>query len=224
MNSAHPYENPSPLTMFLELFWVLAIPSALCYTFGKMLGDTRQGWVLWAAMTLIFIPCVWLCVHSEQAGNPAFTNMGIDQTYSATQSGGNMEGKEVRAGIATSAFWGTSVTATSNGSVVAMHDSFTPLGGLVPLVLIKLGEVIYGGVGCGIYGVMVFVIIAVFMAGLMVGRTPEYMGKKIEAFEVKMAAVAALVPAFFILFCTADFAARQARTGRLGQFGASWSL
>ena len=203
VNSAHPYENPSPLTMFLELFWVLAIPSALCYTFGKMLGDTRQGWVLWAAMTLIFIPCVWLCVHSEQAGNPAYTSMGIDQTYSATQSGGNMEGKEVRAGIATSAFWGTSVTATSNGSVVAMHDSFTPLGGLVPMVLIKLGEVIYGGVGCGIYGVMVFVIIAVFMAGLMVGRTPEYMGKKIEAFEVKMAAVAALVPAFFILFCTA---------------------
>ena len=203
VNSAHPYENPSPLTMFLELFWVLAIPSALCYTFGKMLGDTRQGWVLWAAMTLIFIPAVWLCVHSEQAGNPAYTNMGIDQTYSATQSGGNMEGKEVRAGIATSAFWGTSVTATSNGSVVAMHDSFTPLGGLVPLVLIKLGEVIYGGVGCGIYGVMVFVIIAVFMAGLMVGRTPEYMGKKIEAFEVKMASVAALVPAFFILFCTA---------------------
>ena len=203
VNSAHPYENPSPLTMFLELFWVLAIPSALCYTFGKMLGDTRQGWVLWAAMTLIFIPCVWLCVHSEQAGNPAFTNMGIDQTYSATQSGGNMEGKEVRAGIATSAFWGTAVTATSNGSVVAMHDSFTPLGGLVPLVLIKLGEVIYGGVGCGIYGVMVFVIIAVFMAGLMVGRTPEYMGKKIEAYEVKMASVAALVPSFFILICTA---------------------
>ena len=170
VNSAHPYENPSPLTMFLELFWVLAIPSALCYTFGKMLGDTRQGWVLWAAMTLIFIPCVWLCVHSEQAGNPAFTNMGVDQTYSATQSGGNMEGKDVRAGIATSAFWGTAVTATSNGSVVSMHDSYTPLGGLVPLVLIKLGEVIYGGVGCGIYGVMVFVIIAVFMAGLMVGR------------------------------------------------------
>ena len=203
VNSAHPYENPSPLTMFLELFCVLAIPSALCYTFGKMLGDTRQGWALWAAMTLIFIPAVWLCVHSEQAGNPAFTHMGIDQTYSASQSGGNMEGKEVRAGIATSAFWATSVTATSNGSVVAMHDSFTPLGGLVPLVLIKLGEVIYGGVGCGIYGVMVFVIIAVFMAGLMVGRTPEYMGKKIEAYEVKMASVAALVPAFFILICTA---------------------
>ena len=203
VNSAHPYENPSPLTMFLELFWVLAIPSALCYTFGKMLGDTRQGWVLWAAMTLIFIPCVWLAVHSEQAGNPAFTNMGVDQTYSATQSGGNMEGKDVRAGIATSAFWGTAVTATSNGSVVSMHDSYTPLGGLVPLVLIKLGEVIYGGVGCGIYGVMVFVIIAVFMAGLMVGRTPEYMGKKIEAYEVKMASVAALIPSFFILFGTA---------------------
>ena len=203
VNSAHPYENPSPLTMFLELFWVLAIPSALCYTFGKMLGDTRQGWVLWAAMTLIFIPAVWLCVHSEQTGNPALTAIGIDQHYSALQAGGNMEGKEVRAGIATSAFWGASVTATSNGSVVAMHDSFTPLGGLVPLVLIKLGEVIYGGVGCGIYGVMVFVIIAVFMAGLMVGRTPEYMGKKIEAYEVKMAAVAALIPSFFILICTA---------------------
>ena len=202
-NSAHPYENPSQLTMFLELFWVLAIPSALCYTFGKMLGDTRQGWVLWAAMALIFIPCLWLCVSSEQAGNPAFTKLGVDQTHTAFQPGGNMEGKEVRAGIATSAFWGTAVTATSNGSVVSMHDSYTPLGGLVPLVLIKLGEVIYGGVGCGIYGVMVFVIIAVFMAGLMVGRTPEYMGKKIEAYEVKMAAVAALVPSFFILFGTA---------------------
>ncbi len=203
VNSAHPYECPGRGALFMELLLVLLIPSALTYTFGKMMGDTRQGWALWAAMTLIFVPLLWGCVAAEQSGNPAFDKMGITQAASTLQPGGNMEGKDVRFGIASSAFWATAVTATSNGSVNSMHDSYTPLGGLVPLVMMKLGEVIYGGVGSGMYGMMVFVIIAVFLAGLMVGRTPEYMGKKIESYEVKMASIAALIPLFFVLMASA---------------------
>jgi K+-transporting ATPase ATPase A chain len=199
VNSAHPYECPTSAALFLELLGILAIPSALCYTFGKLLGDTRQGWALWAAMTIIFIPTVWTCVVSEQAGNPAFEKIGVTQVATALQAGGNMEGKEVRFGIANSALWAVSATAVSNGSVNSMHDSYTPIGGLMPMIMMKLGEVIYGGVGCGVYGMMVFVIIAVFLAGLMVGRTPEYMGKKIEAYEIKMASLAALIPLLFVL-------------------------
>lgn len=202
-NSAHPFENPNPFSNFLELFAILLIPSALCYTFGKLLGDTRQGWALWAAMTIIFLPLLFVCVSAEQAGNPAFTQMGVDQNVSVLHSGGNMEGKEVRFGIASSAIWATATTAVANGSVNAMHDSFTPIGGLVPMILMKLGEVVYGGDGCGVYGMMVFVILAVFLAGLMVGRTPEYCGKKIEAYEVKMASIASLIPLFFVLLGSA---------------------
>jgi K+-transporting ATPase ATPase A chain len=203
VNSAHPYECPTQIALFFELLAVLMIPSALCYTFGKMLGDTRQGWALWAAMTIIFIPFLVACVSAEQAGNPALAKMGVDQTPSALQPGGNMEGKEVRFGIASSAMWAVSITATSNGSVNSMHDSYTPLGGLMPMVLMKLGEVVYGGVGSGVYGMMVFVIITVFIAGLMVGRTPEYGGKKIESYEIKMASLAALIPLFFVLLGSA---------------------
>jgi K+-transporting ATPase ATPase A chain len=203
VNSAHPYENPSPLSNFLEMEAILLIAAALCCTFGKMVGQPRQGWVLLAAMTVIFIPFLGLCVASEQCGNPAFAKLGADTTASVLQPGGNMEGKEVRFGIASSAIWATATTAASNGSVNAMHDSFTPLGGLVPMVLIKLGEVIYGGVGSGLYGMLIFALIAVFIAGLLVGRTPEYLGKKIEAFEIKMASIATLVPGFLVLVGTA---------------------
>jgi K+-transporting ATPase ATPase A chain len=199
VNSAHPYECPTQAALFVELLLILMIPSALCYTFGKMIGDTRQGWALWAAMTIIFVPLLWICVSCEQAGNPALTKMGAQQVAGPLSPGGNMEGKDVRFGIVSSAIWATAATAVSNGSVDSMHDSYTPIGGLIPMVLMKLGEVVYGGVGCGVYGMMVFVIIAVFLAGLMVGRTPEYMGKKIEAYEVKMASIATLVPLFFVL-------------------------
>jgi K+-transporting ATPase ATPase A chain len=203
VNSAHPYENPTPLTNFLELEAILLIAAALCYTFGKMVGKPSEGWAILAAMTVIFLPLLWLCVSMEQGGNPALAKLGINQSYSALQSGGNMEGKEVRFGIAGSALWATATTAASNGSVNAMHDSFTPLGGIVPMILMKLGEVIYGGVGSGLYGMLIFVLIAVFIAGLMVGRTPEFLGKKIEAYEVKMASIATLVPGFLVLFGTA---------------------
>ena len=194
VNSAHPFENPTPLTNFLELLAILLIPAALCYTFGVMVGDTRQGWAVLAAMALVFVPLAVLCVGAEQSGNPAFPALGVDQAAGDTQSGGNMEGKEVRFGIAASALWAAATTAASNGSVNAMHDSFTPLGGLIPMWLMQLGEVVFGGVGSGLYGMLVFAIIAVFVAGLMVGRTPEYLGKKIEAFEMKMASLAILIP------------------------------
>ncbi len=202
-NSAHPYENPTPLSNFFELEAILLIAAALCYTFGAMVKDTRQGWALLAAMLIIFIPMLWLGVASEQQGNPALTKMGVNQTASALQPGGNMEGKEVRFGIAQSALWATATTAASNGSVNSMHDSFTPLGGLVPMVMMKLGEVVFGGVGSGLYGMLIFVLIAVFLGGLMVGRTPEYLGKKIEAYEIKMASIAALIMGFFVLVGTA---------------------
>jgi K+-transporting ATPase ATPase A chain len=199
VNSAHPFENPTPLSDFLEMLSILLIPAALCYTFGKMVGDTRQGWALLAAMTLIFVAMLGLAVWAEQRGNPALAAMGVDQAASDVQGGGNMEGKEVRFGIANSALWATATTAASNGSVNSMHDSYTPLGGLVPMWLMQLGEVIYGGVGSGLYGMLAFVIVAVFVAGLMVGRTPEYLGKKIEAYEMKMASLMILVPVLVVL-------------------------
>ena len=203
VNSSHPFENATPLSNFFEMLAILVISAALCYTFGVMVGDTRQGWAVLAAMTLIFVPLLALCVGSEQSGNPAFTRLGIDQTASDMQAGGNMEGKEVRFGIANSALWATATTAASNGSVNSMHDSYTPLGGLVPMFLMQLGEVIYGGVGSGLYGMLVFAIIAVFVAGLMVGRTPEYLGKKIESYEMKMASLVILIPPMVVLLCTA---------------------
>ena len=202
-NSAHPFENPTPLSNFLEMLSLLLIPAALCHTFGTMVGDSRQGWAILSAMTLVMVGLVFVTAAYEQSGNPALTALGIEQSVSIDQSGGNMEGKETRFGIVNSALWATATAAASNGSVNAMHDSFTPLGGLVPMWLIQLGEVIFGGVGSGLYGMLVFVLIAVFVAGLMIGRTPEYLGKKIEAFEIKMAAIIILIPAFFILGGTA---------------------
>ncbi|MEN3354081.1 MAG: potassium-transporting ATPase potassium-binding subunit, partial [Betaproteobacteria bacterium] len=202
-NSAHPLENPTPLSNFLEMLAILLIPAALCYTFGRMVGDTRQGWAILAAMTIVFVALLAVSVGSEQSGNPVLAKLGVDQTVSETQSGGNMEGKETRFGIANSALWATATTAASNGSVNAMHDSFTPLGGAVPLWLIQLGEVIYGGVGSGLYGMLVFAIVAVFVAGLMIGRTPEYLGKKIEAYEIKMSAIVVLIPLIMVLGGTA---------------------
>jgi K+-transporting ATPase ATPase A chain len=210
VNSAHPFENPTPLSNLIEVLSILVIPAALCRTFGKMVGDVRQGWAVLAAMFAIFIPLLWLCVSQEQAGNPALAGLPIDQAASALASGGNMEGKEVRFGIANSALWATATTAASNGSVNAMHDSFTPLGGLVPMCLMQLGEIIFGGVGSGLYGMLMFAIIAVFVAGLMVGRTPEYLGKKIEAYEMKMASLVILIPAALVLVGTAIACATEA--------------
>jgi potassium-transporting ATPase potassium-binding subunit len=203
VNSAHPFENPTPLSNFLEMLSILLIPAALCYTFGKMIGDTRQGWAILIAMTIIFVGLLGITIWAEQSGNPAVSALGVDQTPSNLQPGGNMEGKDVRFGITNSSLWATATTAASNGSVNSMHDSFTPLGGLVPMWLIQLGEVIYGGVGSGLYGMLAFVIIAVFVAGLMIGRTPEYLGKKIEAYEMKMASLMVLVPVVVVLLGTA---------------------
>lgn len=202
-NSAHPFENPTPLSNFVELLSILLIPAALCITFGKMVGDVRQGWAVLAAMLLIFVPLLVACTWAEQSGNPLLKKLGVDQAESPLQAGGNMEGKETRFGIANSVLWAAATTGASNGSVNAMHDSFTPLGGLVPMWLIQLGEVIFGGVGSGLYGMLVFAIIAVFIAGLMVGRTPEYLGKKIEAFEMKMASLVILIPPLLVLIGTA---------------------
>jgi K+-transporting ATPase ATPase A chain len=202
VNSAHPFENATALTNFLELLSILVISAALCYTFGVMVGDTRQGWIVLAAMTIMFVGLLAVAVVAEQNGH-TLVKQGVDHTASALQSGGNMEGKEVRFGIANSALWATATTAASNGSVNSMHDSFTPLGGLVPMWLIQLGEVVYGGVGSGLYGMLVFAIIAVFIAGLMVGRTPEYLGKKIEAYEMKMASLVILIPPAVVLIGTA---------------------
>lgn len=203
VNSAYPYENPTPLTDFLEVLAILLLPAALCYTFGKLVGDRRQGWALLLAMLVIFVPLLVACTVAEQAGNPALTSLGVDQSMSAAQAGGNMEGKETRFGIVGSTRWATATTAASNGSVNAMHDSFTPLGGMVPLWLMQLGEVIFGGVGSGLYGMLAFAIVAVFIAGLMVGRTPEYLGKKIEAYEMKMASLVVLIPCALVVIGTA---------------------
>ncbi len=203
VNSAHPFENSTPFSNFLEMLSILAISGALCYTFGVMVGDTRQGWAVLTAMTVIMVAFLALAVWAEQGGNPAFTAMGVDQTQTTINPGGNMEGKEVRNGIANSALWATATTAASNGSVNSMHDSYMPLGGLVPLFMIQLGEIIYGGVGSGLYGMLAFVIVAVFIAGLMVGRTSEYLGKKIEAYEMKMASLVILIPPLIVLGGTA---------------------
>ncbi|BBL69451.1 potassium-transporting ATPase subunit KdpA [Methylogaea oryzae] len=196
-NSAHPLENPTPLSNFLEMLAILLIPAALCHTFGAMVGDNRQGRAVLAAMTLVFAAALFATVSAEQAGNPRLAGLGLDQ------AGGNMEGKETRFGIANSALWAVATTAASNGSVNAMHDAFTPLGGMVPMWLMQLGEVIYGGVGSGLYGMIVFALVAVFVAGLMIGRTPEYLGKKIEAYEMKMAALVILIPPLLVLGGTA---------------------
>ena len=203
VNSAHPFENPTPLSNWLEMLAILIIAAALCYTFGYMVRDRRQGWSLLAAMLVIFIPCLLICAHFEQKGNPLFNKLGVNQLSSATQPGGNMEGKEARFGIASSAIWAVSTTAASNGSVNSMHDSYMPLGGLIPIWLMQLGEVIFGGVGSGLYGMLAFVIVAVFISGLMIGRTPEYLGKKIESYEMKMAALILLIPHMCVLIGTA---------------------
>jgi potassium-transporting ATPase potassium-binding subunit len=198
VNSAHPFENATPLSNFIELLSILLISGALCYTFGVMVKDTRQGWVILAAMTAIFVVLLAVCVTAEQRGH-TLAYLGVDHAATDLQAGGNMEGKEARFGIASSALWATATTAASNGSVNSMHDSYTPIGGLVPMWLMQLGEVVFGGVGSGLYGMIVFAIIAVFVAGLMVGRTPEYLGKKIEAYEMKMASLVILIPPAIVL-------------------------
>ncbi len=203
VNSAHPFENPTPFSNLIEMLAILVIPAALCYTFGKMVGDVRQGWAILTAMTLIFVVLLAVNVGAEQGGNPLLAQMGVNQTASEVMPGGNMEGKESRFGIVNSAIWATATSAASNGSVNSMHDSYTPLGGFVPMWLIELGEVIFGGVGSGLYGMLIFAILAVFIAGLMVGRTPEYLGKKIEAFEMKMASLVILIPPLIILLGSA---------------------
>ena len=203
VNSAHPLENPTPLSNFLQVIAILLIPAALCYTFGEMVGDRRQGWVILTAMSVVLVPLLLVVYGAEQQGNPVLSKLGVNQMASDTQSGGNMEGKDIRFGIANSALWSVFTTAASSGSVNSMHDSYTPLGGLVQMWLMQLGEVIFGGVGSGLYGMLVFAIVAVFLAGLMVGRTPEYLGKKIGAFEIKMAALVILFPCAMVLIGTA---------------------
>ena len=203
VNSAHPLENPTPLSNLLEVLAIILIPAALCYTYGYMVNDKRQGRAILAAMFIIFIPCLLFCAHIEQRGNPLFDKLGVDQQATSLQPGGNMEGKEARFGIANSAIWATTTTAVANGSVNSMHDSYMPLGGLIPMWLMQLGEVVFGGVGCGLYGMIAFVIVAVFIAGLMIGRTPEYLGKKIESYEMKMASIILLIPHMFVLTGTA---------------------
>ena len=202
-NSAHPYENPTPLSNFVQMLSIFLIPAGLVFMFGRMAGDMRQGWALLAAMTLVFVVMVVIAAPQEQAGNPLLASLGADQAHSALQPGGNMEGKESRFGIAASTLFAVITTSASCGAVNAMHDSFMPLGGAVPLVLIQLGEVIFGGVGSGLYGMLVFAILTVFIAGLMIGRTPEYLGKKIESFDMKMVAIAILVTPILVLAGTA---------------------
>jgi potassium-transporting ATPase potassium-binding subunit len=203
VNSAHPYENPTPVSNLVEMLSILLIAAALCFTFGRMVGDMRQGWAVFSAMAVIFLVLLTVAVQSEQAGNPGLNRWGVDQTVSDLQAGGNMEGKEVRFGIVNSALWATATTAASNGSVNSMHDSYSPLGGFVMLFMMQLGEVVFGGVGSGLYGMLIFVIVAVFVAGLLVGRTPEYLGHKIQAFEIKMASLAILLMPMTVLLLTA---------------------
>jgi K+-transporting ATPase ATPase A chain len=202
-NSAHPLENPTPLSNFFEAFYILLIPAGLTYTFGRMVKDTRQGWAIFATMSLLFLAGILICYPAEQAGNPNFARLGVQTAATDLQAGGNMEGKEVRFGIAASALWAVATTAASNGSVNSMLDSFTPIGGLVPIFNIQSAEVIFGGVGSGLYGMLLFALLAVFIAGLMVGRTPEYLGKKIESKEVKMAMLALIACAASVLVFTA---------------------
>jgi potassium-transporting ATPase potassium-binding subunit len=217
-NSAHPFENPTPLSNFIQMLSIFLIPAALCFTFGRMVGDTRQGWAVLAAMTIMFVALAYTAMHFEQQANPLLTQQGVDP------AAGNMEGKETRFGIADSALFATITTAASCGAVIAMHDSFTPLGGLVPLLGMHLGEVVFGGVGSGLYGMLVFAIMAVFIAGLMIGRTPEYLGKKIEAYEMKMTSIAILTTPLLVLVGTAiavTFADGQAGIANPGAHGFS---
>ncbi len=202
-NSAHPYENPTPLSNFAQMLSIFLIPAGLCLAFGRMVGDRRQGWAVLAAMTFIFVLMTVVVMVAEQQAHPALQALGVDQTASLLQSGGNMEGKETRFGISASALFAAITTAASCGAVNAMHDSFMPLGGMVPLVLIQYGEVVFGGVGSGLYGMLIFAILAVFIAGLMIGRTPEYLGKKIQAYEMKMTSIAILVTPVLVLAGTA---------------------
>ncbi len=213
-NSAHPFENPTALTNFFQMLSIFLIPAALCYAFGRTVGDTRQGWAVLAAMTIIFVGMAIVVMAAEQHGNPQISALGVDQVASATQAGGNMEGKETRFGVAASALFAAITTAASCGAVNAMHDSFTPLGGLIPMLNIQLGEVVFGGVGSGLYGMLIFAIITVFIAGLMIGRTPEYLGKKIEAFEMKMVSLVILITPLLILVGTAIAVSTEA--GRAG--------
>ena len=202
-NSAHPYENPSAVANFLEMLAILVIPFALTYTFGRMIGDPRQGWALLVAMLVLLVPLIAMAYYNEQHGNPLLSALGIDQNAGVTQSGGNMEGKETRFGIAASSLFAAVTTATSCGAVNGMHDSMTPLGGFVPLFLIQLSELAPGGVGTGLYTILIFAILGVFIAGLMIGRTPEYLGKKIEATEMKLASIYILTTPFLVLIGTA---------------------
>jgi potassium-transporting ATPase potassium-binding subunit len=223
-NSAHPYENPTPLSNFLEMVALVLIPTALTYTFGRMVGDTRQGWAILAAMLVLFLGMLSIAVTHEQGGNPRIAKLGVDQAATLLQPGGNMEGKEARFGIGASALFATATTGTSCGAVNSMHDSFTPLGGMVPLFNMMMGEVVFGGVGTGLYSMLIFAVIGVFIAGLMIGRTPEYLGKKIEAFEMKMSSIAILVMPFIVLLGTAvavSTTAGQAGTSNPGAHGFS---
>jgi len=213
-NSAHPFENPTALSNLAQMLAIFLIPAALCFSFGRMVGDSRQGWSVIAVMFTLFVAGAWASASFEQQGNPQFAALGVDQTQRAEQAGGNMEGKEVRFGIAASTLFATVTTAASCGAVNAMHDAFTPLGGMVPLVNMQLGEVVFGGVGTGLYGMLVFAILAVFISGLMIGRTPEYLGKKIEAFEMKMVSLAILVTPVLVLTGTAIAVSTEA--GRAG--------
>jgi K+-transporting ATPase ATPase A chain len=219
-NSAHPYENPTALSNLLEMLAILAIPAALTYTFGRTVGDTRQGWAVLAAMAILFVALLLVVEHSEQQGNPLLARLGVDQAASAAQAGGNMEGKETRFGIAASALFASVTTATSCGAVNGMHDSYTPLGGFVPLFQMQLGEVVFGGVGTGLYSMLIFAIVGVFIAGLMIGRTPEYLGKKIESFEMKMSSIAILVMPFIVLTGTAIAVSVDAGRAAVGNPGA----
>jgi len=213
-NSAHPFENPTPLSNAVQMISILLIPAALCFAFGRIVGDARQGWALLGAMTLLFVVAVVAVTQAEYAGNPLLPPLGVDTLPSALQAGGSMEGKEVRFGLDASALFAAVTTAASCGAVNAMHDSLTPLGGAVPLVLMQLGEVVFGGVGSGLYGMLVFALLAVFIAGLMIGRTPEYLGKKIEAHEMKLVSIAILVTPLLVLGGTALAASLDA--GRAG--------
>ncbi len=219
-NSAHPYENPTALSNFLEMLAIFLIPAALCFAFGRVVGDLRQGWAVLAAMTVIFVIAVVAITPPEQAGNPLLTSLGVDQSASAMQAGGNMEGKEARFGINATTLFAVVTTAASCGAVNAMHDSFTPLGGMVPMVMMQLGEVVFGGVGSGLYGMLIFAILSVFIAGLMIGRTPEYLGKKIEVHEMKLTSIAILVTPILVLAGTAITVAAVAGKAGIANPGA----
>ena len=213
-NSAHPFENPTALSNFIQMLLIFLIPAALCFTFGRMVGDARQGWSVITVMFVLFIAGAWSATYFEQQGNPMWRELGVNQAQTMDQAGGNMEGKEVRFGIVASALFATVTTDASCGAVNAMHDSFTPLGGMVPLVNMQMGEVVFGGVGTGLYGMLIFAVMAVFLAGLMIGRTPEYLGKKIEAFDMKMVSMVILITPILVLAGTA--LATSVEAGRVG--------